>query len=304
MLTNLQEKYTEMKNTTVRETFTEFDNDGSGAIDRAELASLLVKMGVELNEEEIQMALVDLDLNGDGVIDFNEFCRWWFSGMKSYSFNKRSLLKVKDGVVKMGSVLNNPELCKFFKENTETITQSVSAAFNNPEDPSTTLSARVNILGPNYEKMLKKAKRFMEDKNIKRAHMDGRELLFFAQLEIETSNEAWKEFEPLARQFSEEKLTQLAEEKNVHVHIEKQGNIIISFLDQFNEDGGYLGDLKIPEEMREALSASSQYVQVDVELDTCPEFILDNDKPLLEHALEGFEISAKAVYNKHLAKAF
>lgn len=56
--------------------------------------------------------------------------------------------------------------------------------------------------------------------------------------------------------------------------------------------------------MRDALSASTQYVQVDVELDTCPEAILESDRPILEHALEGFEISAKATYNKHLAKAF
>jgi hypothetical protein len=33
-------------------------------------------------------------LNGDGVIDIDEFARWYFSGMKPYSGLKRSLLQI------------------------------------------------------------------------------------------------------------------------------------------------------------------------------------------------------------------
>ena len=43
-------------------------------------------------EEQLKNALKDLDLNGDGVIDIDEFARWYFSGMKPYSGLKRSLL--------------------------------------------------------------------------------------------------------------------------------------------------------------------------------------------------------------------
>ena len=38
-------------------------------------------------------ALIDLDLNKDGVIDLSEFCRWYFTGMKPYNGGRRSLLK-------------------------------------------------------------------------------------------------------------------------------------------------------------------------------------------------------------------
>lgn len=31
----------------------------------------------------------DLDLNGDGVIDEEEFSRWYFSGMKAYNGEKK-----------------------------------------------------------------------------------------------------------------------------------------------------------------------------------------------------------------------
>ena len=47
----------------------------------------------------------------------------------------------------MKSVLKNLYLVNFFKSNPETITQSINVSFNEPQDPSTTLSARVDILG-------------------------------------------------------------------------------------------------------------------------------------------------------------
>ena len=37
----------------------------------------------------------DLDLNGDGVIDKDEFSRWFFTGMKAYNGNTRSILQMR-----------------------------------------------------------------------------------------------------------------------------------------------------------------------------------------------------------------
>ena len=37
-------------------------------------------------------ALKDLDLNGDGVIDLEEFSRWYFGGMRPYGGLQRTFL--------------------------------------------------------------------------------------------------------------------------------------------------------------------------------------------------------------------
>lgn len=42
----------------------------------------------------LDAALADLDMNKDGVIDMDEFSRWYFAGMKPFSENKRLLMKI------------------------------------------------------------------------------------------------------------------------------------------------------------------------------------------------------------------
>ena len=59
--------------------FKKFDKDGSGEIDREDLGELSADLGHALTPEQINDALIDLDLNGDGVIDLEEFKRWFFS---------------------------------------------------------------------------------------------------------------------------------------------------------------------------------------------------------------------------------
>jgi len=53
--------------------FNKYDKDGSGSIDRYELDDFSKELGAKLNEEQLTNALKDLDLNGDGVIDIDEF---------------------------------------------------------------------------------------------------------------------------------------------------------------------------------------------------------------------------------------
>lgn len=83
-----------MRTTTVLQAFNQFDADGSGEIDKDELAQLSAQLGAPLNDKQLKEALVDLDLNKDGVIDYDEFCRWYFTGMKSYNGGTRSMLMV------------------------------------------------------------------------------------------------------------------------------------------------------------------------------------------------------------------
>jgi Ca2+-binding EF-hand superfamily protein len=46
---------------------------------------LSLELGHPLNEEQLEKAVKDLDLNNDGVIDLKEFSRWYFTGLKSYN---------------------------------------------------------------------------------------------------------------------------------------------------------------------------------------------------------------------------
>ena len=96
----------------VRPAFQKYDKDGNGTIDRDELAALSLDLGSPLTEEELDIAYHSLDINKDGVIDFDEFSRWYFSGMKSYSGRKRSMLKFQNGVASFSEALKDPELVK------------------------------------------------------------------------------------------------------------------------------------------------------------------------------------------------
>ena len=85
----------------VKAAFNKFDADGSGAIDRDELAALSKDLGYELNDEELKNALRDLDLNKDGVIDLYEFSRWYFTGMKPFNGSRRTMLRLGSGAKKL-----------------------------------------------------------------------------------------------------------------------------------------------------------------------------------------------------------
>jgi hypothetical protein len=61
----------------VFEVFKSFDRDGSGSIDRAELARLLEALGQELPEVELEIALEVIDVNHSGRISWDEFKAWW-----------------------------------------------------------------------------------------------------------------------------------------------------------------------------------------------------------------------------------
>ncbi|RYG48315.1 hypothetical protein EON67_07720 [archaeon] len=55
------------------EHFNEFDEDGSGSIEAAELKSVLDKCGVETTDTQVQEMIKEADRDGSGSLEFEEF---------------------------------------------------------------------------------------------------------------------------------------------------------------------------------------------------------------------------------------
>jgi Ca2+-binding EF-hand superfamily protein len=61
----------------IHQAFKYFDRDGSGAIDRNEVQLLLRMVGLKCRAQDIERFMVRYDLNGDGVISYQEFRKFY-----------------------------------------------------------------------------------------------------------------------------------------------------------------------------------------------------------------------------------
>ncbi|XP_060584353.1 uncharacterized protein LOC132740467 isoform X3 [Ruditapes philippinarum] len=59
----------------MQDAFNIFDKDGDGFITKAELKKVLTKIGDKMPEELADEFIREADLNGDGKIDYQEFCK-------------------------------------------------------------------------------------------------------------------------------------------------------------------------------------------------------------------------------------
>jgi hypothetical protein len=69
-----------------------FCSDRNGTIEPAELVYLLKDLGVEPTEERINEAFSVFDTDGDGVISFDEFKKWWSRDDVSYTVKRSEAL--------------------------------------------------------------------------------------------------------------------------------------------------------------------------------------------------------------------
>jgi Ca2+-binding EF-hand superfamily protein len=61
----------------LRQEFDRADADRNGSIDEDEFAALVLSLGVNFTAEQVQIAFLAIDINGNGHIEFGEFRNWW-----------------------------------------------------------------------------------------------------------------------------------------------------------------------------------------------------------------------------------
>jgi calmodulin len=83
----------------IRDVFNEFDEDKSGTLDREEITELIATFGTVLSSAERSKMYTDIDSNGDGEIQFEEFLPWW----KNYKENGSKIMDVEDAVPEIGA---------------------------------------------------------------------------------------------------------------------------------------------------------------------------------------------------------
>lgn len=61
----------------LKQLFSKIDEDGSGLLDRDEVAALSEQLGAPLTKVKLDAAMADMDEDGSGEVDFDEFRAWW-----------------------------------------------------------------------------------------------------------------------------------------------------------------------------------------------------------------------------------
>ena len=108
--------------------------------------------------DELDKALKDLDLNGDGVIDMKEFSRWWFTGKKEFNGSRRTVLKAGNVATKLISTVGDATRQALLSEPLDTKTHTISIGFNAPAKPAagTTISASIYPFGAEHHAIVTK----------------------------------------------------------------------------------------------------------------------------------------------------
>ena len=152
-LEKMIEKYDQKYDDDVKPAFGKFDKDSSGTIDKSELKLLSAGLGHPLNDDQLEKALQDLDLNKDGVIDLDEFCRWYFTGLKSYNDRTRNMLVLTKAGLSLGKAIASSEVYNIVMKNKETSHLKGTVKMNEPKANGINVKVEAHFLGPVHNKL-------------------------------------------------------------------------------------------------------------------------------------------------------
>lgn len=76
-----------------------------------------------------------LDLNNDGVIDFDEFKRWYFTGFQTYNITSAKLLKTRGYLTKAIGVLAEETKNALKSKDMKCKSSKFVIGYNSPTNP-------------------------------------------------------------------------------------------------------------------------------------------------------------------------
>ena len=111
-------------------------------------------LGFPLTDEQTEIALIDLDLDKSGDIDFDEFKRWYFTGMKSYNGTTRKMLSIGNKSKAILEKIKFNEIFEMIHGDRKVSKHKVSVNFNAPADDHY-IEVKANIFGKNTANLVK-----------------------------------------------------------------------------------------------------------------------------------------------------
>eukprot|EP01052_Picozoa_sp_SAG31_P001234 SAG31_NODE_41_length_31342_cov_8.029286_24_plen_519_part_00 len=79
---------TEQNRVEIKTIFDAVDKDKSGRLDSEEVRSAAMRLGRFLLPNEVEEGMAEMDTNGDGTVDFDEFADWWWRSGRLSAFEK------------------------------------------------------------------------------------------------------------------------------------------------------------------------------------------------------------------------
>lgn len=119
-----QTKLTPEQLTDIRESFDLFDRDGDGHITADEFATILRSWGQNPTEKEVNEIIAQVDANGNGMIEFEEFVQMMCNSIKHFETEEDYINAFKPFDQDNDGKITKNELIQILKNLNEPISKS------------------------------------------------------------------------------------------------------------------------------------------------------------------------------------